>query len=223
MTELIETVKIQKKISARYIFVTFFVCISMVAWLGLSDLRADEDDPDDNDNGSEVILQNSAQEKKADDVARQAALQDPLFNEYLKEGMYDEARALYLGNVETFTDQITAWRADGRGWGWISHQLRVHPSWLGTAHTPMTYSEYVDHHKHSNIKSQSKKAQKPADPADDLAYGAESDQHKGKGLALGHSKNKSSNRGGGNGGGKGGGNGGGKGGGNGGGKGGGKK
>ncbi len=205
MTELLDTVKNQKNISARYMLLTFFVCICMVAWLGLSELRADEDDPDDNDNGSEVIFQNSAQEKKAEDVARQAALQDPMFNDFLRDEKYDEARALYLGNLETFTDQITEWRAEGMGWGWITHQLGVHPSWLGTAHTPMTYEEYVDHHNNPNTKHESKKAQKSTDPADDLAYATEGYQHKGKGLALGHSKNKSSNRGGGNGGGKGGG------------------
>jgi len=47
----------------------------------------------------------------------------------------------------------------------------------------------------------------------DLAYADSRQNNQGKGLALGHSKDKSSNRGGGHGGGNGGGNGGGKGGG----------
>ncbi len=206
MTRLIAAVKHQKKISTKYILLTFFVCISVVAWLGISDLKADENDPDENNNGSEVIFQNSAQEQKADNVARQAALQDPLVNELIEQGEYRHARAVYLGKVETFNDQITEWRADGMGWGWITHQLGVHSSILGRAHTPMTYREYVHHHKHSNIKPRSKKAQKHTD----LAYATEGYHRKGKGLALGHSKNKSSNRGGGNGKGKGGGKGNGK-------------
>ena len=70
----------------------------------------------------------------------------------------------------------------------------------------MTYRQYVHHHKHSDIKPRPKKMKEPSD----LAYATEHYQHKGKGLALGHSKNKSSNRGGGNGGGKEGGKGGGK-------------
>jgi hypothetical protein len=55
--------------------------------------------------------------------------------------------------------------------------------------------------KHSYKKSKSKMDQKDSD----LAYADSRQNNQSKGLALGHSKDKSRNRGGGNGGGKGGG------------------
>jgi hypothetical protein len=299
----------KNKISAKYLLLTFFVCLLMVAWLGLSDLKADVDDPDNNpddypvrfqnaaqaqhadnvarqaalqdptvvelielerykaaravyrekvetftreisrlraegmgweditlkyDVDSSVLglghsrkhssakrgeyragFQNTAQAKRTDNVARQAALQDPLVNDLIEQERYREARAVYLGKVETLTQQIVDWRASGIGWGDIVHKINMeydyelHPSVLGLGHSPKSFKETVHHSKHSYKKSKSKMVQKDSD----LAYTNSRQNNQGKGLALGHSKNKSSNRGGGNGGSKGGGNGGSKGGG----------
>ena len=208
MVGLLSTEENKKKISVKYFLLTFFFCISMVAWFGLSDLRADE---------HEVRFQNAAQAQHADNVARQAALQDPLVNDLIDQGRYKAARAVYLGKVETLSRQITRMRANGMGWGDVVHKINVeynyelHPSVLGLGHSPKSFKESVHHSKHSYKKSKSKMVQKDSD----LAYANGRQNNQGKGLALGHSKNKSSNRGGGhdgdNGGSKGGGNGGGKG------------
>ena len=337
MSGLLSADKNKKKISINYCLLTVFVCLSMIAWLGLSDLRADADGPEDNTDKYEVRFQNAAQAQHAENVARQAALQDPeviklielerykaaralyhekvetftrqisrmratgvgweeitdrydvpssvlglghsrktfddrvhyskhsskkrdeyragyqnaaqakrtdnvagqaalqdpLVNDLIDQGRYKAARAVYLGKVETLTRQITRMRAAGTGWGDIVQKINMeysydlHPSVLGLGHPPKSFKDSVDHSKPSYKKSKSKMVQKEPD----LAYADSRQNNQGKGLALGHSKNKSSNRGGGhgggkggsNGGGKGGGNGGGKGGGNGGGKGGGKK
>jgi uncharacterized membrane protein YgcG len=217
MIGLLLTEKNSQKISVKYFLLTFFVCLSMVAWLGISDLRADEDDPDNNSDEYEVRFQNAAQAQRTDNVARQAALQDPLFNDLIDQGRYKAARAVYLGKVETLSRQISRMRANGMGWGDIVHKINVeynyelHPSVLGLGHSPKSFKESVHHSKHSYKKSKSKMVQKDSD----LAYADSRLNNQGKGHALGHSKDKNSNRGGGhdggNGGSKGGGNGGGKG------------
>ncbi|MEE4262594.1 MAG: hypothetical protein V2I56_07865, partial [Desulfobacteraceae bacterium] len=151
-----------KKISAKYLLLGVAVCISMVAWLGLTDLRADE---------AEVIFQNAAQAQHADNVARQAALQDPLVNDLIDQGRYEAARAVYLGKVETISKQITRLRAAGMGWGDIVHKINreynydLHPSVLGLGHSPKSFEESVHHSKHSVMKSKSKLVQKDSDLA----------------------------------------------------------
>jgi hypothetical protein len=213
MTGLLLAGKNQKKISAKYLFLTFFICVSMIAWLGISELRADEDDPDKNPDEYEVRYQNAAQVQRTDNVAREGALKDPYVNELIDEGHYRRARAVYHGIVETLTRQITRMRAAGMGWGDIVHKINMeydyelHPSVLGLGHSSKSFKESVHHSKPSYKKSKSKMVQRDSD----LAYAYSHQNNQGKGLALGHSKNKSSNRGGGNGGNKGGGNGGGRG------------
>jgi len=88
MMGLLSTGKNKKKISVKYLFLTIFVCISMVAWLGISDLKADENDPDNNPDEYEVRYQNAAQAQRTDNVARQGALQDPMINELIDQGHY---------------------------------------------------------------------------------------------------------------------------------------
>jgi hypothetical protein len=212
MIGLLSTGKNKNKISVKYLLLTFFVCVSMVAWLGISDLRADEDDPEDNTDEFKVRFHNAAQAQHADNVARQAALQDPLVIDLIERGRLKAAKAVYLGKVETFTQQISRMRASGMGWGDIVHNINImynyeiHPSVLGLGHSPITFKESVHFSKHSSMKSKSKIVQRNSD----LAYANSRHNNQGKGLALGHSKDKSSN-GGGHGGGNGGGNGGGKG------------
>jgi hypothetical protein len=193
MIDLLSTGRSKKNISVKYLLITLFVCISMVAWLGISDLRADKGDPENNTN--------DAQTKRLENVANEAALQDPEVINLIEDGDIEGAEKKYDDNVEAFTEQISDWRALGMGWGDIVHKLNreyeeydlnIHPSVLGLGHSPKSFEEAFHSSKHSSMKS---------------------GNNQGQGLALGHSKDNSSNRGGGNGGGKGGGNGGGKGGG----------
>ena len=124
MIDLLSTGKNKKNISVKYLLLTFFVCISMVAWLGISDLRADVDDPEDNTNDAQTL--------RLENVAKKAELQDP-----------DKEDGFY-------TDLITLMRLDGKGWGDIVHalnktpyNLEIHPSVLGLGHSS----------KHSSMQS----------------------------------------------------------------------
>jgi hypothetical protein len=143
MIGLLSAEKNQMKISAKCLLLIFFVCISMVAWFGLTDLRADE---------PEVMFQNAAQAQHADNVARQAALQDPKVNELIELGRYKAARALYHEKVETFTRQISRMRAAGMEWEEITHRYDVHSSVLGLGHSPKTFDDRVHYLKHSSKK-----------------------------------------------------------------------
>ena len=88
MIDLLSTGKNKKNISVKYLLLTFFVCISMVAWLGISDLRADVDDPEDNKDKNEEGYQNRAQEQHVENIAKEAASQDP--EESHDEGFYTD-------------------------------------------------------------------------------------------------------------------------------------
>lgn len=123
MIDLLSTGKNKKNISVKYLLLTFFVCISMVAWLGISDLRADGNDPESNSDEFEWGFQNSTQEQRAENLAHEAASQD-------SDDSHDEG---------FYTDLIENWRESGMGWGEIVHTLNtdekydldIHPSVLG--------------------------------------------------------------------------------------------
>jgi len=185
MIDLLSTEKNKRNISFKYLLLTFFVCISMVAWLGVSDLRADEGDPENNTN--------DAQKKRLENVANEAAWQESALQE---AGLKDPDNSK---DMDYYKGEIVDMRESGMGWGEIVHalnsapyNLEIHNSVLGLGHSKISSEEAVQSSKHSNRQS---------------------GNNQGQGLALGHSKDNSSNRDGGNGGGKGGGNGGGKGGG----------
>ena len=73
MIDLLSTGKNKKNISFIYLLLTFFACISMVAWPGISDLRADVDDAEDNAYEIEEGSQNDAQEQHAENISKEAA------------------------------------------------------------------------------------------------------------------------------------------------------
>jgi hypothetical protein len=184
MIDPLSTKKKEGNLSIKYLFFTIFVCISMVAWLGISDLRADEDDLEDNKYENEEGYQNSAQKQHIENIAKAAALLD-----LNKEGGQNEA--FYISEIERM-------RSEGMGLGQIVHalnlnrdpKLKIHPSVLGLRHSPVSSEELVPMPMHSSVQS---------------------GKNHSRGLALGHSKDNSNNRGGGrNGGGRGGGKGGGK-------------
>jgi hypothetical protein len=177
---MIDLLSTGKNLSVKYLLLTFFVCISMVAWFGISDLRADEDDLEDNKYENEEGYQNSAQEQHVRNIAIKAASQDP-------DPAHGEA--FYINKIEEMRSE------EGMGLGQIVHalnrdpNLEIHPSVLGLGHSPVSSEEPVQLPMHSSIQS---------------------GKNHGQGLALGHSKENSNNRGGGNRGGNGGGKGGGK-------------
>jgi hypothetical protein len=89
MIDLLSTGKNKKNISVKYLLLTFFVCISMVAWLGISDLRADGNDPEPNSDEFEGGFQNITQEQRTENVASVAASLDP--KESNNEGFYTDS------------------------------------------------------------------------------------------------------------------------------------
>ena len=141
MVRLLSTGKNLKKISSKYVLLTFFFCISMVAWFGLTDLRADE---------HEAGFQNAAQAQHADNVARQAALQDDEVVELIELGRYKAARAVYNDRVETFARQIARMRLAGMEWEEITDRYGVHDSVLGLGHSPKTFRDGVYYSKRSD-------------------------------------------------------------------------
>ena len=73
MIGLLSAGKNKKNISVRYLLLTIFVCISMVAWLGISDLRADGNDPEPNSDEFEEGFQNITEEQRVENIAHEAA------------------------------------------------------------------------------------------------------------------------------------------------------
>ena len=182
MIDLFSARKIKKNVSFKYLLLTFFVCISMAAWLGISDLRADENDPEPNSDEFEEGFQNITQEQRAAKLADAAASQD-------LDSEKDE---------KFFTEQIREMRESGMGWGAIVHklnadyQLNLHPSILGLGHFSKS-PKAVYSSKHSSVQSGNNQGQ-------GFAWGHSKD----------NISNLDGGNAGGNGGGRGGGNGGGK-------------
>jgi len=185
----------KKQLSLKNFILTFFICIAVVTWIGLSAIQADENDPGDYVENSKVNFQNAAQRRHAKNVAIKAVLKD---DEVMKEisdlkekGEYDAARARFKDEVRQNMCEISNKRAEGEGWGNIAKYYGVHPKYLGLGHF-------------KNNK--------------EFAGKNYSSQNKNGGLALGHNGGKGGGHGFGHGGGNGHGNGGGNGGGHGGGK-----
>ena len=207
MIEKCPAEKTKKQISLKKFLLTFFVCASVVSWIGISTLFADEDDPADNIENNALSFQNTAQEQHAKNVAIKATLQDPNVIEAIEKakqsGDFEEARALFKETMAENTRQISEMRAEGRGWGEIAKEFDVHPRYLGLGHYK-NKSKYSAHYQtQHHIKSESKAAKA-------RSYNG---HNKDRGLALGHGKDKSGGHGVGHGRGNGGGNGGGHGGG----------
>jgi hypothetical protein len=132
---LFSTGKAKKQISIKSFLATFFVCVSVVTWIDISTILADEDDPADNMDNTELSFQNPAQVQHANNVATQAALQHSAVIAAKENGDTEEADRLFNEKVEAFTQKISDMRAEGRGWGDIAKELGVHPSFLGLGHS----------------------------------------------------------------------------------------
>jgi hypothetical protein len=190
MIRLFPTYTNRKQLSLKQFLLALFICASVVAWIGISTIQADEVDPGDYVENTEVNLQNATQEQHARNIAIEAALQDDAVTAAIQSGDDEAARTEFETAVTEFMQQISDRRAKGEGWGYIANDLGVHPKYLGLGHFKKN---------------------------EELAGQNYSSQNKDRGLALGHSKDKGGGHGvgheGGNGHGKGGGNGGGHGGG----------
>ena len=215
---------------------TIFVCVSVVTWVGISTILADEDDPADNMDNTELSFQNAAQQQRIKNVAIKAAFEDPdvinAISEAKESGDFEAARILIKETVELITKDILDMRAEGRGWGDILKELGLHPKYAGLGHfkNKAKYGAYypVQHHMKSEIKAATARSYKGdrmkghgmsdsasngkkfGFPKTKLAGQAYSGQNKNRGLALGHSKDKGGGHGGGRGAGNSGGRGGGK-------------
>ncbi len=77
MMKRFPTQKTNKQITFKKLLLTFLVCASVVSWMGISTLFADEDDPAGNKENTEQSFQNAAQKQHAKNVAIKAAVQDP--------------------------------------------------------------------------------------------------------------------------------------------------
>jgi len=185
MIDLLSTGKNKKNISFKHLLLTFFVCISMIAWFGISDLMADENDPEPNSDEFEGGFQNMTQEQRAEILANEAASQDPQLD------------------VSGYKDLIEDMRESGMGWGDIVHSLNadtnynldIHPSVLGLGHSSKS-SEAVNSSKQSSTQFENNQGQ-------GLALGHSKDNSSNSG--GGHGGGNGGDHGGGNGGGNGGG------------------
>jgi hypothetical protein len=161
MGRLFQTKKTEKLISIKKFLLALFVSVSVVAWIGIATLLADEDDPAENMENTEVHFQNAAQEQHARNVAIKAALQDPdvidAISKAKESGNFDDVRTLFKQTVADNTRQISDLRAEGKGWGEIVKEFGVHPRYLGLGHfkNKSKYSGYypTQHHMKSEIKA----------------------------------------------------------------------
>ncbi len=161
MIRLFPTAKAKKQIPLKKFLLAFFVCAFVVTWIGISTIQADEDDPADNMENTEVSYQNGAQQQRTKNVAIKAALQNPrviaAIEEAKESGDFEEARALFKRAVAYYTQQISKMRAEGGGWGDILKELGLHPKYAGLGHfkNKAKYGAYypVQHHMKSEIKA----------------------------------------------------------------------
>ena len=166
----------KKQLLLKNFLLAFFICVSVVTWIGLSAIQADGTDSDGYVKDSEVKFQNAAQRKHAKNIAIKAVLQDDEVMKkisWLRKNKGDEAaRARFEEEMRKNICEIADKRAKGEGWGNIAKDYGVHPKYLGLGHF-------------KNNK--------------ELAGKNHSSQNKSGSLALGHSYGKSSGHGGGNG------------------------
>jgi hypothetical protein len=169
MIRLFPTDTTKKQLSLKKFLLTFFVCASVITWIGTATLQADENDPGDNMQNNEVNFQNAAQAQHAKNIAIKAALKDPAVMEAIsnakESGDFGAARTQFKETVADFMQQISDKRAEGWGWGNIAKYFDVHPRYLGLGH----------------FKNKAKLAGQNNNSIS---------QNKDQGLALGHSKDK---------------------------------
>ena len=171
--------------------------ICLLVWTGISGLHATEDDSDDNTTAS---FQNQAQAQHANNVATNAALNDPdviaAIDKAEETGDPDDiARAhdLFAETVGVLTSDISDMRGDGMGWGDIAHHFGLHPSVLGLGHS-RSFGKYSAHiSKHNHDRSELKAATARSFKGGKLGSHGTGVSSGSKGFNKGHSKDFSTN------------------------------
>jgi hypothetical protein len=112
---------------------------------------------------TDASFQNAAQTQHAENVATQAALQDPVVIEAIARAKksreqedIDAARSLLKETREAFNKQIYDLRSSGEGWGDIAKQLGVHPSFLGLGHSKTIAKHRLNFRSRSRVRSEIK-------------------------------------------------------------------
>jgi hypothetical protein len=112
---------------------------------------------------TDASFQNAAQTQHAENVATQAALQDPVVIEAIARAKksreqedIDAARSLLKETREAFNKQIYDLRSSGVGWGDIAKQLGVHPSFLGLGHSKTIAKHRLNFRIRSRVRSEIK-------------------------------------------------------------------
>lgn len=213
MIGLFPTGRTKKQIPLKKFLFALFVCASVVTWIGISTIFADEDDPADN---TETSFQNAAQAQHAHNVAILAALQHPDVIE-AKENQDEDLVKIINEKIADITEEISQKRAEGMGWGNIAKYYGVHPKYLGLGHRPYVSTQLpmqseIKAATARSYKGNSIKGHNISDSASNgkkfglskkMLVGQDySDYNKNRGLALGHSKDKGGGHGNGKGGGK---------------------
>lgn len=128
----------KKQLLLKNFLLAFFICASVVTWMGLSAIQADETDPDGYVKDGNVKFQNTAQRKHAKNIAIKAVLQDEEVMKkisWLRKNKGDEAaRARFEEEMRKNICEIADKRAKGEGWGNIAKDYGVHPKYLGLGH-----------------------------------------------------------------------------------------
>ena len=110
-----------KQRSIKLIFMTCFMMICILAWFGMANLQATENNSDDEAETTGVTFQNEAQAQRAENIATQVALQRS------EEKPIEEM-------IEEITEDIYHMRSSGMGWGEIAKYYDLHPSISGLGH-----------------------------------------------------------------------------------------
>jgi hypothetical protein len=163
MIRLIQSGQAKKQISLKKLLLTLFICASAVTWIGISILFADEHDPADDMENTELSFQNATQEQRARNVAIKATLQDEKVMDAVKEAKedkdFDKARDLFKDAVADYMEQISDMRAEGEGWGVILQEFGVHPRYSGLGHYKNKAKYGAHYPTQYHVKSETKAAQ----------------------------------------------------------------
>jgi hypothetical protein len=203
-----------KQRSIKFIFRTISICI--FAWLGIASIQATEINSGDTAETTDVSFQNEAQAQRAKNIAAQVASQDTAGR-----------------TIEEIIEDIYHMRSSGMGWGEIAQYYGLHPSISGLGNFKSNHKNAAPISKQPHWKTELQEAtarnHKGGIAEGHGVSGTKAERNdlglkvtkgyrknEGKGLALGHSKDKGSHgsghsgdhgsgRGGGHGGGRGGG------------------
>jgi hypothetical protein len=199
-------------------FSVLLVIVSLITFVGLTGIYADENDPDvDNEavengeNGGETgetqpLFQNAAQEQKAHNIVHALSLAAAIAKaeETGDEADIENAETALATESGVTVESIADMRGQGMGWGQIALSLGLHPSVLGAGHSKAgkepPHIAMRGHNKSEMEEAAARGYQTGHSKGHDLegkaasgkglglAHARGQGEHPGKGLALGHGK-----------------------------------